>query len=94
MKAHTQKNTLLKTAASQPTTKVFKRVFFSPPQEKLKNKKSPTLQKNKTSFHRTVQTLTDTALNVNLFGQSVCGLQTVVLRTNSRAAHNIRFPCK
>ena len=30
-------------------------------------------------------------MNVNRFGQSVCGLQTVVLRMNSRAAGNIRL---
>ena len=36
-------------------------------------------------------TRTDTALNVNRFGQSVCGLQTVVLQTDSRAAGNIRL---
>lgn len=41
-------------------------IFFT--QIKLKNKKSPMLQKNKTSFQHTVQTLTDTALNVNRFG--------------------------
>ena len=33
-------------------------------------------------------TRNDTASNVNRFGQSVCGLQTVVLRGNSRAAAN------
>jgi hypothetical protein len=31
------------------------------------------------------------ATNVNRFGQSVCGLQTVVLRRNSKAAANIRL---
>ena len=34
-KAHTQKNTLLKAAEANAATKAFKRVFFSPPQEKL-----------------------------------------------------------
>lgn len=33
----------------------------------------------------------DTALNVNRFGQSVCELQTVVLRLNSTVAANIRL---
>jgi hypothetical protein len=33
----------------------------------------------------------DNATKVNRFGQSVCGLQTVVLRTNSKAADNIRL---
>ena len=91
MKSHPQKNTLLQAATSNAETKACKRVFFSPPQEKLKNKKFPTLQKNKTSFHRTVQTLTDTALNVNRFVESVCGLETVVLRGESITAHNIRL---
>ena len=49
LKALTQKNTLLKAAEANAATKAFKRVFFSPPQEKLKNKKFPPLQKNKTS---------------------------------------------
>jgi hypothetical protein len=35
--------------------------------------------------------INDTAMNVNRFGQSVCGLQTVVLRANSKAADNIRL---
>jgi hypothetical protein len=34
-KTNTQKNTLLKTAQPNAATKVFKRVFFSPPQLKL-----------------------------------------------------------
>jgi hypothetical protein len=38
-----------------------------------------------------VLTRTETALNVIHFGQSVCGLQTVVLRMNSKAAGNIRL---
>jgi hypothetical protein len=33
----------------------------------------------------------DLATNVNRFGQSVCGLPTFPLRTNSRAADNIRL---
>lgn len=82
------KNTLLQAATSQPTNQSLQESIFSSTQEKLKNKKSPTLQKNKTSFHRTVQTLTDTALNVNRLEQSVCGLDTTHLRTDSRAAHN------
>ncbi len=36
-------------------------------------------------------TRTDTALNVNRFVESVCGLQTLPLRTNSKAAANIRL---
>ena len=88
MKANAQKNTLLKNAQANAESIFFKRVFFSPTQEKLKNKKFPTLQKNKTSFHRTVLTLTDIATNVNRFGQSVCGLRGTHLRGESRAADN------
>jgi hypothetical protein len=65
--------------------------IFSPTQEKLKNKKSSLLQKNKTSFHRTLQTLPDTTLNVNRFGQSVCKLETTTLRTDRRASGNSGF---
>lgn len=86
------KNTLLQAASSQPTKQSLQESIFSSTQEKLKNKKSPTLQKNKTSFHRTVQTLTDTALNVNRFGESVCKLDTTHLWTKSRAAHNKVLP--
>ena len=41
--------------------------------------------------HGAVLTCNDTALNVNRFGQTVSELQTVVLRSDSRAAHNIRL---
>jgi hypothetical protein len=34
MKAHSQKNTLLKAAEANAASKVFKRVFFLPPQKK------------------------------------------------------------
>ena len=91
MKSHPQKNTLLQAATSNAETKACKRVFFSPPQEKLKNKKFPTLQKNKTSFHHTVQTLTDIALKVNRFEKSMCKLDTLPLRTNRRASGNSGF---
>ncbi|MBS1775503.1 MAG: hypothetical protein JSS64_04395 [Bacteroidetes bacterium] len=40
-----------------------------------------------------MQTLTDTASNVNRFGQSVCGLETVVLRGKNKAAAN-KHICK
>ena len=35
-----------------------------------------------------LQTWTDIACNVNRFGQNLCGLETVVLRGESMAAHN------
>jgi len=66
------KNTLSQAASSQPANQSLQESIFSPTQEKLKNKKSPTLQKNKTSFHRTVQTLTDIASIVKPFGQKGC----------------------
>lgn len=70
--------------------KLAREYFFSNP-KKLKNKKSPILQRNKTSFQRTVLTPTDIALNVNRLEQTWCELQTVVLRPNSGTAGNIRL---
>ncbi len=64
MNFHTQKNTLLKAAMGNSSTKAFKRVFFSPSQEKLKNKKFASLQKNKTSQpHNQRQTKTNIHAN-------------------------------
>ena len=77
---------------SQRLIQSLQESIFSPPKKKLKNKKSPTLQKNKTSFHRTMQTLTDTTLNVNHFGQSECKLDTTHLRTTRRASGNKVLP--
>ena len=91
MKSPHTKNTLLQAAQGKRTDQSLQESIFSPTQEKLKNKKSPLLQKNKTSFHRTVQTLTDIALNVNRFGQSACKLDTSSLRTDRRASGNSRF---
>ena len=88
--ALTQKNTLLKAAKGNAATKAFKRVFFSPPQIKLFFKISHRLKKF-LKPNRTVLTLTDIALNVNRLEQSVCGLQTVVLRTDSKPAGNIKI---
>ena len=36
-------------------------------------------------------TLTDSASNVNRFGQSACGIETVVLRGKNKPAANIRL---
>jgi hypothetical protein len=91
MKSPHSKNTLLQFAQGNRTNQKLQESIFSPTQEKLKAKKSPTPQKNKTSFHRTVQTLTDTALNVNRFGQSVCGLATSALWIDRRASGNSGF---
>jgi len=88
-KAHTQKNTLLKNAQANAEGNFFKRVFFSPAQEEFFSTQilfyffSPT--------HGFTANTTSCASNVNRFGQSVCGLQTVVLRGNSRAAANIKL---
>ena len=57
--AHPQNNTLLKAAKANAATKAFKRVFFSPPQDKIElkkisfpseNKKYPTTQSNTTQM--------------------------------------------
>lgn len=85
-KSHPQKNTLLKNAQANAESNFFKRVFFSPTQEK-----TPPLFKKRNLFFPTHGFTADTtscASNVNRFVESVCGLQTVVLRTDSRAAAN------
>ena len=51
-----------------------------------KNKKE--LASQRTATVPTVRTCTDRARNVNRFGQSVCGLETVVLRGKSTTAAN------
>jgi hypothetical protein len=92
MKSFPTKNTLLQAATSQPTKQSLQESIFSITQEKLKNKKFPTLKKNKTSFQRTVQTLTDNALNVNRIRQSGCKPDTSTLRTDRRASGNSTYP--
>ena len=47
-KAYTQNNTLLKAAKANATTKAFKRVLFSPPNEEFQNIFSNASKKNKT----------------------------------------------
>lgn len=82
--SHPQKNTLLKNAQANAESNFFKRVFFSPTQEEIQIIFFPTLRFFNYLFsQRMVRNWTDIALNVNRFEQSVCGLQTVVLRTNS-----------
>jgi len=88
IKSSPQKNTLLKVAQANAENKTCKSVFFSPTQEKLKNKKSPTLQKNKTSFQCTLQTLADIASIINIFGQSMHKLGTTHIRTDRGASGN------
>jgi len=87
-KANAQKNTLLQFAQGNRTNQKLQESIFSSTQEKLKNKKFPTLQKNKTSYHRTLQTLKETDLNANCFGKSGYKLDTSTLRTDRRASGN------
>ena len=64
-KSQRTKNTLLQAATSQPTKQSLQESIFSSTQEKLKNKKFPSLQKNKTLLpHNPIQTstLTDYAI--------------------------------
>lgn len=90
-KALTQKNTLLKTAASQRCEpKLLREYFFLQPKKKF-NFFSPTLRCFNFFHQRTVLIRTDIALNVNRFEQSACGLETTHLRTDSKAAGNIKI---
>ena len=84
-----KKNTLLKNADANAASNFFKSVFFSPTQEEF----FPPLFFLFFFRHRTgiVRNRTDSASNVNRFEQSVCELQTTHLRTDSRAADNIRL---
>ena len=91
MKSPHTKNTLLKKRTSQRCKQFFLREYFFSHPNRIIKFFSPTLQKKIKSRQRTVLTWTDTALNVNRFAQSVCGLQTTHLRTDSRAADNIRL---
>jgi hypothetical protein len=88
------KNTLLQASQRNCTSQSLQESIFSPTQEKLKNKNFPTLKINKTSFQRTVQTLTDTTLNVNRIRQSGCKLDNSTLRTDRRASGNSGFAKK
>jgi len=85
MTAYTHKNTLLQVAQGNALTKICKRVFLFPTQEKLKNKKFPSLQKNKTSqTHNPRQT--------SIF--NVCSLTTTDSATTEsrRASANSTLP--
>jgi hypothetical protein len=88
-KAHSQKNTLLKNAQATAEGIFFKRVFFSPAQEEF----FPPLFFLFFFRHRTglVLNSTDSASNVNLFGQSACKLDNSTLRTDRRASGNSGF---
>ena len=86
-KALPQKNTLLKNAQANAESIFSKRVFFSPPNKStlpfFTNLFFPT--------HGFSCNRTDTASNVNRFGQSVCKLDTTLLRTDRRATDNMRL---
>jgi hypothetical protein len=56
------------------------------PPKKIKRAGKPTL----TTLQEFVRTSNSGAMNVNRFEQSTCGLQTVVLRTKSSTAYNIK----
>jgi len=63
------KNTLLQAATSQPTKQSLQESIFSSTQEKLKNKKNPSLQKNKTSpTHNSRQTSPFTGYDILQMG--------------------------
>ena len=89
-KAHTQKNTLLKNAQANAEANFFKRVFFSPTPKNFFST-LPFLIKLFFPPHGFTANTNSCASNVNRFVDSVCGLDTTHLRTNSRAAHNIRL---
>lgn len=59
----------------------------TPTQKKIKR----ACKQPHTTVQGFVRTSIDRALNVNRLEQTVCGLQTVVLRTNSSTAYNIKI---
>ena len=91
-KALTQKNTLLKNAASHRTTNFFKRVFFSPTQEEIQIIFFPTLRFFNYLFSlHTMLNWSDKASIVAKFEQSVCKLDTIHLRADRRASANSTY---
>ena len=82
LKIQHTKNTLLKNAQANAKAIFLREYFFSCPKRNSKNF-FPTLRCFNFFCQRTVQTWADIASNVNRFGQSVCGLETVVLRGKS-----------
>jgi hypothetical protein len=84
-KSQRTKNTLLQAATSQPTKQSLQESIFSPTQEKLKNKKFPSLQKNKTSLpHNLRQTGT-------LTGYSIVQMDGLTGQGRRRASANMRL---
>jgi len=88
-KAKPQKYTLLKNAQATAASIFFKRVFFSPTQKEIQIIFLPTLRFFNYLFsQRTVLNWTNSASNVNRFLDSVCKLDTTLLRTDRRATDN------
>ncbi len=86
------KNTLLKKRTSQRFKQFFLREYFFTSPRRNSKIFSPTLRFfNYLFFQRTVYPRTDSASNVNSFGQSVCKLDTTRLRTERRATDNSGF---
>lgn len=84
-KSQRTKNTLLQAATSQPTKQSLQESIFSSTQEKLKNKKFPSLQKNKTSQpHNLRQTGT-------LTGYSIVQMDGLTGQGRRRASANRQF---
>ena len=86
-KANAQKNALLKNSQVNAESNFFKRVFFSPP----KKSALPFFTNLFFPPHGFTADTNNCASNVNRFEQSACELQTTHLRTDSRAADNIRL---
>ena len=90
MKSSNTKNTLLQAATSQPQKQSLQESIFSPTQEKLKNKKISSLQKNKTSRpHCPRQT------DTNKHSRHLTGLYLQTLHRDTgdrRAATNSTLP--
>ncbi len=89
-KANAKKNTLLKNAQANAESNFFKRVFFSPTQENF-FPTLPFLIKLFSPTHGHITNTTGCASNVKRFGQSICGLDTTLLRTDRRASANSGF---
>ena len=80
------KNTHLQADTSQPTNKSLQESIFSPTQEKLKNKKKPPFQKNKTSQpHNPRQAIT-------LTGYYIRQMDTTIGQGRRRASANSIYP--
>ena len=88
-KANAQKNTLLKTAQGNARPKFLREYFFLHPRRIFANAAFLNILFSPT--HGLTASTTSCASNVNRFEQSVCGLQTTHLRTDSKAADNIRL---